>query len=118
MARRPVATKHPKSGLVVGHGASNLRLRPRAAALIAECLAGWSEVEFQIGRLLATMLQANSEPTIALYFTLANERAKREALAAIADYFAPKDRDLFEAPISPERLETLPWISSLRPCSA
>lgn len=97
MARQPVATKHPKSGLVVGHGASNLRLRPRAAALIAQCIAGWSEVEFQIGRLLATMLHANSEPAIALYFTLVNERAKREALAAIADYcLAPKDRELFD----------------------
>jgi hypothetical protein len=97
MARQPLATKHPKSGFAVGHGASNLRKRPMAAALIAECLAGWSEVEFQIGRLLATMLHANSEPTIALYFTLANERAKREALAAIADYcLTPKDRELFD----------------------
>lgn len=97
MARQPVATKHPKSGFAVGNGATNLRLRPRAAALIAECLAGWSEVEFQVGRLLATMLHANSEPTIALYFTLANERAKREALAAIADYcLEPKDRELFD----------------------
>ena len=97
MARQPIARKYPKSVLTVGHGADNLRARPKAAALIAECLATWNEAEFQIGRLLATMLHADSEPTIALYFTLANERAKREALAAIAEYcLEPKERELFD----------------------
>jgi hypothetical protein len=44
------------------------------------------------------MLHANSEPAIALYLSLANERAKREALAAIADYvFSEADRTLFNS---------------------
>jgi len=97
MARQPVSKKHPETGLAVGHGHENLRLRPKAASLIAECIAAWSEVEFHMGRLLATMLHADSEPTIALYFTLANERAKREAMFAIGEFtLSAKDRDLFQ----------------------
>ncbi|MGI8569815.1 MAG: hypothetical protein ACR2KT_12485 [Methylocella sp.] len=63
-----------------------LESRPKAAALIAECIADWTEVELQIARLLAAMLQANVQPAIALYLSLANERAKREALNSIADF--------------------------------
>jgi len=97
MARQPISSKYPKTGFVVGDGAGSLKARPKAASLIAQCLAEWSEAEFQIGRLLATMLKADSEPTIALYFTLNNEKAKRDALVAIADYtMQPRAKQVFD----------------------
>jgi hypothetical protein len=97
VARQPLMSKYPEgSAFSIGHGHDVLAARPKAASLISQCLAAWSEVEFQTGVLLATMLRANSEPVIALYFTLVNERAKREALLAIAEYcLEDRERELF-----------------------
>lgn len=96
MARQPISTRHPNTGLSLGPGF--LESRPQAALIIAECITVWTDVEIQIARLLAAMLHANSEPAIALYLSLANERAKRDALAAIADYvFSEADRTLFDS---------------------
>ncbi len=102
MSRQPFKSKFP--GARVDFGPEHLETRPEAVSLIAQCIAGWTEVEVQTARTLARMLRANSEPAIALYFTLANERAKREALTAIADYvFAPEDRALFDAIMTAKR---------------
>ena len=89
MPRQPLLTRYPNAG--IAFGAEFLAERPKAAALIAECITGWTEVELQVARLLAQMLKANTEPTIALYLSLANERAKREALNSIADYVLSAD---------------------------
>jgi hypothetical protein len=97
MARQPLSSKYPKgSGFTIGHGHDTLAARPQAASLVSQCIAAWSEVEFQTGVLLATLLHANSEPVIALYFSLINERAKREAMLAIAEYcLVEQDKELF-----------------------
>jgi hypothetical protein len=95
MARQPFSTRFPNSK--ANFGPELFGSRPRAAMLIAQCIAGWTEVEIQTARLLAQLLHAKSEPVIALYLTLANERAKREALYAIADFVLEDERDLFDA---------------------
>ena len=84
MTRQPLKTRLPNTGL--SFGAGFLAQRPIAAALVAQCLAMWTEVELQVARVLAAMLKADSEPVIAMYFTLANERAKREVMEAVAAY--------------------------------
>jgi hypothetical protein len=83
MARQPINSRLPSTGIALGPGA--LAERPRAAAIIAQCITEWTEVELQTARLLAAMLNADSQPAIALYLSLANARAKREALDAIAN---------------------------------
>jgi hypothetical protein len=83
MARQPINSRLPSTGFALGPG--TLAERPRAAAIIAQCITEWTEVELQTARLLAAMLNADSQPAIALYLSLANARAKREALDAIAN---------------------------------
>ena len=96
MSRQPLIRKYPNSHFVVGPGA--LEDRPKAAARIAECISGWTEVELQVARLLATLLGANTRPTIALYLSLANERAKRDALNAIVQFtLSAAEQELFAA---------------------
>lgn len=96
MPRQPFSTKGPDIGFALGPGF--LEQRPAATALIGECIALWTEVELQAAVLLAAMLGANTQPAAAMYFTLANERAKREAMAAIADsVLSDEDRTLFHA---------------------
>jgi hypothetical protein len=96
MPRQPLLKKYPNSGIAFGAGF--LEQRPKAAALIGECIAGWTEVELQTARLLSKMLHANTEPAIALYLSLANERAKSDVLTSIAEYvFSGKDLALFNA---------------------
>ena len=96
MPRQPFSTKFP--GVRVAIGPQYLKSRPHAASIIAQCVCGWTEVELQTALLLARMLKANSKPVVAMYFTLANERAKREAMMAIAEFvFNEDDKRLFNA---------------------
>jgi hypothetical protein len=96
MARQPLNSRFRQAGLGLGPGF--LAERPEAAALIAEVIATWTEVELQTGLVLAEMLGTNSEPAVALYLSLANARAKREALDAVAEYiFDEEQKRLYNA---------------------
>src|ERR1700722_10175401 len=94
--RQPFSTKFP--GARVELGPHHLASRPLASSLIAQCIAWWTEVELSTAVLLARMLKANTEPVVALYFSLTNERAKREAMTSIAEStFNAEDMRLFSA---------------------
>jgi hypothetical protein len=84
MARQPLNTRLPNTEITLGP--RTLAERPRAAALIAECIATWSEVELQTGRLVGEMLGVPFEPVTAFYLSLANQRDKRRTLDPIAKY--------------------------------
>lgn len=84
MARQPLKNRLPDTGIELGPGF--LAARPKAAVLIAQCIATWSEVELQTGRLLATMMGVPFEPATALYLSLANQREKRRCLDPVARY--------------------------------
>jgi hypothetical protein len=94
--RQPFQKKFPGARITIGPDC--LGARPRAASLIAQCICWWTEVELQTALLLARMLRANTEPVVALYFSLTNERAKREALMSIAEsVFLDDDLGIFNA---------------------
>lgn len=96
MARQPLKKRLPETGLWIGAGL--LSQRPKAAAVIAEIIALWTEVELQSARLLAAMIGGHTEPGAALYLSLANARAKREAMDSIADFvFTGQSRDIYNA---------------------
>jgi hypothetical protein len=96
MARQPITSKYPKTGLALGPGF--LDQRPEAAALVGQCITIWAEVELRVARLLAKMLHANTAPAIAMYQALRNERARKEVLDAVADFTLDgSDRDLYDA---------------------
>jgi hypothetical protein len=84
MARQPLKSRLPSTGIGLGPGF--LAQRPRAAALIAQCIATWNEVELQTGILLAGMLGVPFEPITAMYLNLANQRGKKKALDPIAKF--------------------------------
>lgn len=89
MARQPLNSRLPSTGFSLGSGF--LAERPKAASIIALCIAEWTEVELQTARLLAAMLNASSQPATALYLSLSNARAKRDALDAIANMIFSED---------------------------
>ena len=97
MARQPLKSRLPKTGISLGPGF--LRERPKAAALIAECIATWSEIELQMGRLIATLLGTPYEPVTVFFLNLANQRDKRKTLDPIANFIFAEDnhRELYAA---------------------
>lgn len=84
MPRQPLTSRLPTTGIALGPG--TLAARPLAAQLIAQCIATWSEVELQTGRLLAGMLGVPYQPVTAMYLSLANQREKVKTLDPIAQF--------------------------------
>lgn len=82
MPRQPITTRYPNVKVTFGPGL--LENRPKAAALVARCVALWTEVERQQALLLAEMLQANTKPAIALFLTIQNSRIQAAVLDAVA----------------------------------
>lgn len=99
MPRQPLKTKYPHANPTFGPGF--LEDRPKAASIVARCIALWAEVETQLAHLLATMLRANEEPAIALFLALRNSRAQYDVLNAVAEVTLNEaDKKLFDALMS------------------
>ena len=97
--RQPFLPKYANAKVTFGMGA--LEQRPEAAIIIARCIAYWTVVETSAAGLLATMLKANTEPAVAVYLSLQNNRAKRDVMFAAAEAsLNPGDLRLFEALMS------------------
>ena len=102
MARQPLAKKYPSVKPSFGPGF--LEDRPHAAAIIARCIALWSDVEAEMARLLATLLQANTEPVVAVFLSIQSSRAQSDALNAAAEVVLNEsDYELFGAIMSVAR---------------
>ena len=82
MPRQPLTKRYPQIKPTFGPGF--LEDRPKAAALVARCIALWTEVEREEARLLATMLRANTEPAIAMFLALRSSRVQFDVLEAVA----------------------------------
>lgn len=82
MPRQPISRKYPNAKPSFGPGF--LEDRPKAAALVARCIALWTEVEVQKAQLLAMLLQANTEPAVALFLAIHNSRIQNAVLDAVA----------------------------------
>ncbi len=58
----------------------------------------WSYVDWQMAMLLAAIMKANSEASVAIFLTLKNARAQREVLVAAADMtLTGSNREIFDA---------------------
>ena len=82
MPRQPISRKYPNAKPSFGPGF--LEDRPKAAALVARCIALWTEVEVQKAQLLAMLLQANTEPAVALFLAIHNSRIQNAVMDAVA----------------------------------
>jgi hypothetical protein len=58
--------------------------RPEMAAIIARCLTLWSQIEVEMSLILAALLDTRSDAAVAVYLSLQNARAQRDALRSAA----------------------------------
>jgi hypothetical protein len=73
-----------KSKAKVRFAANALGERPELAALVGECIAFWSQVEAQLANLLSAIMKTETAAASAVFLSIRNSRAQREALAAAA----------------------------------
>jgi hypothetical protein len=97
----PVAlSKVDQSSPVLFHPKA-LTERPKLAPLVARAIAGWSEIEGQMGTLIVNMLGANAAPTLAMFSALNSASTQIEALKAAATSVLDPDRkQVFDAAFS------------------
>jgi hypothetical protein len=96
MRRQPFNPNYSGSPLQIG--ASLIEQIPRLAELVGRIAINWSGVEAQLSLALGSMLGVENAAAVALFVSLRNHRAQRDALAAVADItLAAEDREIFEA---------------------
>jgi|SRR6516165_3692218 len=96
MARQPLLYVRPKAKYRMP--ANALAERPELAALIGECIAFWSQVEGQIAVLLSAIMKAETAITAAVFLSIRNSRAQREALTAAAEIgLTGRELEMFRA---------------------
>jgi hypothetical protein len=83
MPRQPLMYVKPKAK--VRFPANALRERPTLAALVGECIGFWSQVEAHLAILLSAIMRAETAITAAVFLSIRNSRAQKEALAAAAE---------------------------------
>lgn len=72
--------------------------RPELAVLVSRAIAGWSEIEGQMGYMLVRMLGASAEPALAMYSALTSARAQIAATKSAAAAVLDAERlEMFEA---------------------
>ncbi len=75
--------------------------RPKLAPLVARAMAGWSEIEGQMGTLIVNMLGANATPTLAMFSALNSAGTQIDALkAAAASVLDPERKQVFDAALA------------------
>ncbi len=66
-------------------GMDALKARPKLAAHIGTIAAMWSQIELQLGILLALILQADAQIATAMYMRLKSETVRLAAIEAVAE---------------------------------
>jgi hypothetical protein len=96
MPRQPFLPAYLKADLIYGLG--HIKGKPKIAEAVGRCIMSWSYIDWQMAMLLAAMMKANSEASIAIFLTLKNARAQREVLVAAADMtLTGSNREIFDA---------------------
>lgn len=96
MPRQPFLPSHSKADLVYGIG--HIANKPKIAEALGRCIMSWSYVDWQMANLLAALMKANSEASVAIFLTLRNARAQRDVLVAAAETtLAAPNREIFDA---------------------
>ena len=71
---------------------------PRLAEAVGRCIMAFSWVDWQMAVLLAAMMKAQSDASIAIFLTLRNARAQREVLIAAAEVtLRGRHKEIFDA---------------------
>jgi len=82
----------------VNIGPEAIELIPDIALVVSRIVSNWTLVETAISSFLSICLKADSEPSVALYLSLRNSRAKSDALDSVISLTLDKDdQHLFHA---------------------
>jgi hypothetical protein len=96
MARQPFLPTY--QGKPAAIGASVIEEVPRLAELVGRIAINWSGVEVQLSLALGSMLGVENAAAVAVFLSLRNHRAQRDALRAAADKsLSEGDAEIFEA---------------------
>jgi len=96
MSRQPLLYVRPQAKY--RFAANALAERPQLAALVGECIACWSQVEAHITVLLSAIMKAETAITAAVFLSIRNSRAQREALTAAAEIgLSGRELEMFRA---------------------
>jgi hypothetical protein len=96
MPRQPLIYVRPKTKYRMP--ANALGERPELAGLVGECIACWAHVEGQIAVLLSAIMKAETAIVAAVFLSVRNSRAQREALTAAAEIgLSGRDLEMFRA---------------------
>src|SRR5438132_1026201 len=94
MPPQPLSKVNPQASYALGPGF--LAMRPHLAALVAEVISIWSEIELQRGRYLASLLGANEGAGIAMYLAITSAVTRRATLkAASKTILSEQEYELF-----------------------
>ncbi len=79
-------------------GPAHVKQNPGIAAAIGRCIMLWSYVDWQMAMLLAAIMKADTEASVAIFLTLRNARVQRDVLTAAAEMtLSAEQRDFFDA---------------------
>jgi hypothetical protein len=96
MPRQPLIYVRPKAKYRMP--ANALSERPELAALVGECIAFWSQVEGQLAILLSAIMKTEKAIAAAIFLSIRNSRAQREALTAAAEIaLSGRELEMFRA---------------------
>ena len=96
MKRQPFLPTYKGAPLQIG--ASVIERIPNLAELVGRIAINWSGVEVQLSLALGSMLGVENAAAVAVFLSLRNHRAQRDALRAAADKtLVGDDREIFDA---------------------
>jgi hypothetical protein len=95
-ARQVAYRRYPKAKATFG--VRFVEDRPECAVIIARCVTGWSYVEENLALLLASILQINTKPAVAMFLAINNAATQATVIGAAAEaVLSTDDLKLFEA---------------------
>ena len=83
---RAMLREHPDNRPAISFGKLWIKSKPEHCRVIGECLMAWTEIDMYLGVLLAVIMQANTDTTIAVFSTIRRSSARNEAIEKAASH--------------------------------
>lgn len=91
---QPLYRVNPNASIIIGNAGDRPLLRhPELAALAAEAIASWANVESFMLKLFVEMFAGNEALATNIFLSLSNQSAKNDAIRAAADSFFENGSD-------------------------
>ena len=81
-SRKPLSKSFPEAKVTMGVGF--IEDRPKAAALVGRIITSWADIEVQLTRLLAELINAETPAVSAVFGSIRSSRSQSDAIEAAA----------------------------------